>query len=371
MRVGILGAGQLGRMLAMAGESLGMQFRFLDPARDISARGLGEHICADWVDEGPLADFADGLDLITYEFENVPDLTAAFLAERVALYPPVLALHTAQERLVEKSFFRDLGAAVPAFVPLAAEGAVEQLTRHLDADEVTLPAVIKTRRFGYDGKGQRVVHTRAEAVAAVLEFAGMELIVEGFVPFERELSMLAVRSRDGECRFYPLVENHHRGGILRLSLAPVAVDPSIQEAAEKTARQAMNALGYVGVLAIEFFLAGGELLVNEMAPRVHNSGHWTIEGSVASQFENHMRAVAGMPLGSAESRGFAAMANIIGNHPPQEAIEALAPEWTYHDYGKSPREGRKLGHMTTVQPTEESRAAALENLRRILPELGV
>lgn len=357
MTLGILGGGQLGYMLALAGYPLGLHFRFLDPSPEAPVGRIAQRVTADYTDESALEKFASGLELVTYEFENVPVQAAKFLAQRVPVYPPPAALEAAQDRLAEKTLFRSLSINTTDFVPVAKpnefDGAVKQLG---------LPAVLKTCRMGYDGKGQWILRTAEDVAHAKSELPKVHLILERFVPFTRELSVLAVRSRAGETAFYPLVENHHRGGILRLSLAPApALDAGVQRAAEDIARRVLESLKYVGVLAIEFFEHEGRLLANEMAPRVHNSGHWTIEGAVTSQFENHLRAVLGLPLGSTGAAGHCAMVNLIGELP--ESPEVLAvPDAHLHLYGKAQRPGRKLGHVTL-------RAASPERLALRLSEL--
>jgi 5-(carboxyamino)imidazole ribonucleotide synthase len=318
-----------------------MEFRFLDPATEISARGLGEHVCAAFEDVDALDEFRQGLDVVTYEFENVPVESARWLAERVPVHPSPEALRVAQDRLFEKRHFRDLGVAVPPFADFFFRDEFNEALRRIG-----LPAVLKTRRFGYDGKGQRVIRAEADVEQAWKDLYGIPLFIEGFVPFDREVSLLAVRGRTGEFRAWPLVENHHREGILRLSIAPAPeISEAVQRRAESHAKRVMDSLGYVGVLAIEFFLCGSELLANEMAPRVHNSGHWSIEGAETSQFENHLRAVAGLSLGPTGLRGHSAMVNLIG-----EVSERVAdwPDAHFHDYGKKPRAGRKVAHTTLV-----------------------
>ncbi|MEN9938512.1 MAG: hypothetical protein RLZZ387_5091 [Chloroflexota bacterium] len=358
--IGILGAGQLGRMLALAGYPLGMRFRLLDPALDSPAGELAQQYAAPYDDEPTLTGFAEGLDLVTYEFENVPVAAARFLEALVPVYPPPAALAAAQDRLVEKTFFQRLGIPTPSF---AAVDSYEDLERAVA--EIGLPAVLKTRRMGYDGKGQAVVRAPEELRSAWQMLGGQGLILEGFVPFTRELSVLAVRGRDGATACYPLVENTHRGGILRRSVAPApGLTPGLQALAEEYAARALDALGYIGVLAIELFEVEEQLLVNEMAPRVHNSGHWTIEGAATSQFENHLRAVAGLPLGSTAARGHAAMLNLIGTVPDVAPVLVL-PECHLHLYGKEPRPGRKLGHITLRADDEATllqRLAELEAL---------
>ena len=357
MTIGILGGGQLGYMLALAGYPLGLHFRFLDPSPEAPVGRIAQRVTADYTDQAALEKFSSGLELVTYEFENVPVEAANFLAERVPVYPPPAALEAAQDRLAEKDLFRKLGIATTEFAPVSNRGELDDAVKTLG-----LPAVLKTSRMGYDGKGQWILRTAQDVLKAKSELPPVKLILERFVPFTRELSVLAVRSRNGETAIYPLVENHHLNGILRLSLAPAPrLDPAIQRDAEKAAHRILESLKYVGVLAIEFFEHQGELLANEMAPRVHNSGHWTIEGAVTSQFENHLRAVLGLPLGSTAPAGHCAMLNLIGDLP--ESAEVLAvPDAHLHLYGKSPRPGRKLGHVTL-------RAASPERLALRLSEL--
>jgi 5-(carboxyamino)imidazole ribonucleotide synthase len=355
--IGILGGGQLGYMLALAGYPLGLRFRFLDPSPEAPVGRIAQRVTADFDDLAALERFCGGLELVTYEFENVPVDAAKFLAERVPVYPPPAALEAAQDRLNEKQLFQKLGIATTEFVSVPNSITLDSAVRALG-----LPAVLKTCRLGYDGKGQWLLRTAEEVAKAKSELPAVPLILERFVPFTRELSVIAVRSRAGEIAFYPLVENHHRGGILRLSLAPPPrLDPSIQRAAEEAARRVLISLDYVGVLAIEFFECPGRLLANEMAPRVHNSGHWTIEGAITSQFENHLRAVQGLPLGSTGPTGHSAMLNLIGEVPESSEILAV-PDAHLHLYGKSPRPGRKLGHITL-------RAASPERLALRLSEL--
>ena len=352
LHVGVLGGGQLGRMLALAGYPLGLRFRFLDPAPDAPAGHLAEHLIGSYGDLDLLDDFADGLDMVTYEFENVPVAAAQRLAQRVPVYPPPAALATAQDRLAEKNFFTKLEIPTPHFAAVDVRADLEAAIA-----VIGLPGVLKTRRMGYDGKGQAVLRALEDADGVWQMLSGQPLIYEAFVPFDRELSILAVRGQDGATAFYPLVENHHREGILRLSLGPAPdCPPALQVQAAAYAQRALAALNYVGVLAIELFQVGDALLANEMAPRVHNSGHWTIEGAVTSQFENHLRAVCGLPLGDTSPRGYAAMVNLIGALPERPALLAI-PGAHLHDYGKAPRPGRKLGHITLV----EANRLALQN----------
>jgi 5-(carboxyamino)imidazole ribonucleotide synthase len=355
--IGILGGGQLGYMLALAGYPLGLHFRFLDPSPEAPVGRIAQRVTADYHDQAALEKFSSGLELVTYEFENVPVEAAEFLAGRVPVYPPPVALETAQDRLKEKQLFQKLAIATTEFVPVSKPNELDAAVKKLG-----LPAALKTCRMGYDGKGQWILRTAEDVAKAKPGLPAVPHILERFVPFTRELSILAVRSSNGETAIYPLVENLHRDGILRLSLAPAPrLEPPIQRAAEEAARHVLESLGYVGVLAIEFFEHDGRLLANEMAPRVHNSGHWTIEGAVTSQFENHLRAVLGLPLGSTGLTGHSAMLNLIGELP--ESAEVLAvPDAHLHLYGKSPRPGRKLGHVTL-------RAASPERLALRLSEL--
>ncbi len=338
-------------MLALAGYPLGLHFRFLDPAADSPAGHLAPHIAADYHDDEALARFLDGVDVVTYEFENVPVDVARKIAQHVPVYPPPLALEKGQDRLIEKSFFRDLGIPTPLFSGFGSEsdsGEADDPGGWLKrmSDEIGFPAVLKTRRMGYDGKGQFVVHSAAELARALEALAGQDVILEQFIPFEREVSVIAVRGKDGAMAFYPLTENVHRAGILRTSRVSLAAHP-LQALAEDYARRVLAALDYVGVLAIEFFESDGRLLANEMAPRVHNSGHWTIDGAVTSQFENHIRAVSGLPLGSTRALGAAGMVNLIGDIP--DVADVLSIEGArLHLYGKSPRPGRKVGHVNLL-----------------------
>jgi len=356
MTLGVLGGGQLGRMLGLAGVPLGVCCRFLDHSADISAAAVGEHVRGEFDDVGALARFADGLDAVTYEFENVPVAAAEWLAKRLPVYPPPAALAVSQERLEEKQFFQRLGIAVPRFAPAETRAEFDAAIMELGPR-----VVVKMRRHGYDGKGQRVIDNTSQVEPAWQYLAGAPLIIEECVRFERELSILSVRGHDGDVRFYPLVENTHCDGILRRSIAPAPiVSSALQRTAEAIARRTLEELDYVGVLAIELFDVGGRLLVNEMAPRVHNSGHWTIEGAQTSQFENHLRAVLGLPLGDPSPRGVSAMFNLIGTLPDIAPILRL-PGAHLHLYGKSPRPGRKLGHITIcVDDPDELRARLKE-----------
>ncbi|MBF6595556.1 MAG: 5-(carboxyamino)imidazole ribonucleotide synthase [Thermaceae bacterium] len=361
MKVGILGAGQLGRMLALAGYPLGLEFGFFDTVSDAPAGQLAELGVGAYDDEQALARFAESLDVVTYEFENVPVRAAKYLAGHVPVYPPPVALEAAQDRVAEKTFFQGLGVPTPIFHPVLTKNDL------LDGLERTdLPAVLKTRTLGYDGKGQFVLREKADVDRAWEALGGQPLILEAFVPFDLEVSLLAVRGRAGGIGFYPLVENHHRGGILRMSLAPApGLSPELQTQAQSYASRVLERLEYVGVLAIEFFQLGGQLYANEMAPRVHNSGHWSIEGAETSQFENHLRAVLGLPLGSTASRGHSAMLNLIGLKPDFARVLAV-PGAHLHWYGKEVRPGRKVGHVTVRADSAGELEAATQAISALL-----
>jgi 5-(carboxyamino)imidazole ribonucleotide synthase len=363
--VGVLGGGQLGRMIALAGYTLGQRFVFLDPGAESSAGHVGNLRVGAYDDEERLSELARKSDVVTYEFENVPVGSARFLNELVPVYPPPRALEVSQDRLDEKKFLTSLG--VPT-APYAAVATREELDAAVA--RIGLPVIIKTRRFGYDGKGQMVLREPDDVVRAWEALGAASLIVEGLVPFEREMSILAVRGKTGETRFYPLVENEHRDGILRVSIPKSdAWTPELQALAEGYAAKVLTELDYVGVLAIECFLTNGALVANEMAPRVHNSGHWTIEGAETSQFENHVRAITGMPLGSTRMIGYAAMINAIGKLPPRERV--LTVEGAHlHAYGKDASPGRKLGHVTIRAQTREELARKIEELLPIVDDAG-
>jgi len=355
--VGILGGGQLGYMLALAGYPLDFHFRFLDPSPQAPVGRIAPRVTAEYTDLEALDKFAHGLALVTYEFENVPVAAVRHLAKQLPVYPPPQALEAAQDRLSEKTLFQKLGIPTTEFFAIGSPADLQEGIRKLG-----LPAVLKTRRLGYDGKGQWVLRTREDVAKLEQEFPAAPLLLENFVSFTRELSILAVRGRKGETAFYPLVENHHRGGILRLSLAPAPrLTAALQSEAEGAARRILEALDYVGVLAVELFECGGHLLANEIAPRVHNSGHWSIEGAVTSQFENHLRAVAGLPLGETRTLGHSAMLNLIGEVP--ESAELLAvPDAHLHLYGKTLRPGRKVGHVTIRGDSTEQLADRIRQL---------
>ena len=376
--LGVLGGGQLARMLALAAAPLGVKTLAVDSSADACAGQVAPLVVADWTDYAALEAFAARVDVVTFDFENVPAETAHWLAERVAVFPAPQALAVAQDRLAEKTLFRECGLPTPDFMTVDTR---EQLDQALAA--VGAPAILKTRRLGYDGKGQFRLREPADADAAWAALGAQAskhgLILEAFVPFERELSVLAVRGRDGDFRTWPLTRNWHVDGVLSMSLAPAPDIDLLQPRATELARTLAERLDYVGVFALELFVRDGELLGNEMAPRVHNSGHWTIEGAHTSQFENHVRAVLGLPLGDTGARGMSAMFNWIGELPDLSAVlQAVDAHW--HDYGKQERPGRKVGHATVCAPDAGQLAARLGGIARalgreaqvapVLPELG-
>lgn len=348
--MGIIGAGQLGRMLALAGYPLGLRFVFLDKSADAPGGQVGSLITGEFGDRDRLAELAGAVDIITFDVENVPVEALREIAERVRFLPPVPALATAQDRLAEKDLFVELCIPTPRF------GAVHDLAGLLSAvAEMGYPCVAKTRRLGYDGRGQRFLRRDADVETAWNELAGVPLILEAYVPFDCEISVIGVRGVNGETACYPISRNHHEAGILRYSIAPF-LQPKLQREAERYLVRVLDHFDYAGVLTIEFFVEDGELLANEMAPRVHNSGHWTIEGAVTSQFENHIRALLGLPLGDTSAVGHSGMLNFLGRLPPLEAALAI-PGAHFHSYGKTPRPARKLGHctVTAADPAERDR----------------
>lgn len=358
MKVGILGGGQLARMIALAGYPLGIRFIFLDPSLSACATTLGDHLHGDYHNETLLAELAKRADVVTYEFENVPANVADFLAAHTSVYPAPNALAIAQDRLVEKNFLNDIGIPTAPYKPVESLASLQQAMQ-----QIGYPAILKTRTQGYDGKGQSVLRSAADLHSSWQKLDGLPAIVEGFVNFTREVSIVAVRSVSGELAFYPLSENVHREGILRVSES-CDNDP-LQSKAQDYVTTLLNELHYVGVIALELFEVNGELVANEFAPRVHNSGHWTIEGAETSQFENHLRAILDLPLGSTAAVGRTAMVNFIGGKPENEQV--LAIENTHlHLYAKASRKGRKVAHATIRTATQE----ALHPLKKKLIDLA-
>ncbi len=362
--VGILGGGQLARMMVLAGAPLGLRFVVFDPAADACAGQVAPLQVGAFDDQQALAEFAERVDVITFDFENVPADSAQWLAQRRPVFPNPDALAVAQDRLSEKTLFQELGIPLPPFADIRSR---EELAARVA--EFGTPCILKTRRLGYDGKGQFRIREAADVDRAWAELGGQVgrtgLILEGFVAFERELSVVAVRGRDGEFRAFPLTRNWHVDGVLSASLAPAQVSPAQHEAAIGHARRLAERLDYVGVFALELFCRDGELLANEMAPRVHNSGHWTSEGAETSQFQNHLRAVLGLPLGDTRMIGHACMLNWLGAMPEASAVLSQAGgHW--HDYGKQPRDGRKVGHATLREDSPQALAQVLEQVGQAL-----
>lgn len=360
MTVGIVGAGQLGRMLALAGYPLGLDFLFLDPAADAPAGRVAPVLNGAFTDAGLLTELWQRSEVVTFDWENISVDALRALKGEGRICPPVRALAAAQDRVSEKRLFERLKIPTTRWHAVSTRA---QLTRAMR--EIGLPAVIKTRRLGYDGKGQAVVRTQADAERAWDELGSAPLLYEELIPFDCEVSIIGARSRGGEIAVYPLNGNVHSQGILRLTRAPFG-PPRWHRLAATYLERVLAHFRYTGILTIEFFVRGGKLVANEMAPRVHNSGHWTIEGAVTSQFENHLRAILDLPLGSTRPRGFSAMINLIGTMPARETLLA-AGDLHLHDYGKKPRPGRKLGHCTLV---EDSATARDRRAHRLLAQLA-
>ena len=357
-RVGIVGAGQLGRMLALAGYPLGIDCTLLDTSADAPGAQVARSVLGALDDPAALGKLADEVDVVTLEIENVSVAALETLDGRIEVFPPPAAVAAAQDRLAEKTLFRSLGIPTAEFVTIDSESDAAS------AEKLGWPAILKTRRMGYDGRGQRVVDSPAALAAAWRELGSAPSICEAFVKFEREVSLIGVQGARGERAYYPLAENVHRHGILASTVAPYN-DAGLQQQAERWLEAIMAALEYRGVLTVEFFHTKKGLVANEMAPRVHNSGHWTIEGAATSQFENHLRAVLGWPLGDPAARGHAAMLNLIGRLPPRNSVLGI-PGAHLHDYGKSPRPARKVGHCTLVDTDRARLLERLEPLRELV-----
>jgi 5-(carboxyamino)imidazole ribonucleotide synthase len=357
--IGIIGAGQLGQMLGFAGQDLDLDFVFLDPSPDPPAAVVGPVIPLPFDSDEGLEQLARQADVVTYEFENVPVNAIERIAGDTVVYPPAGALRHAQDRFNEKQLFESLRIPV---APYRLIDSLEDLKQA--AADLGLPLVLKTRRLGYDGKGQAIPSEESELEGALATLGGSQLIAEKWIPFDREVSAIGVRNISGDVAVYPLIENQHRAGILNISRAPIDAN-DLSALANSYLGRMLTRLDYVGVLTLEFFVVGEELLANEFAPRVHNSGHWTIEGARTSQFENHLRAILDLPLGDVSPVGHAAMLNLIGEMPPQSDL--LDSDTAFlHDYGKKPRPGRKLGHITVVTSDVADRERAVTRLNEIL-----
>jgi 5-(carboxyamino)imidazole ribonucleotide synthase len=356
MTIGIVGAGQLGRMLALAGYSLGADFIFLDPAAAPPAAAFAPHLRGAFDDRQLLGELARRSEVLTFDWENVSVDALRALRRKVRICPPLAALAASQDRLSEKRLFERLKIPTTRYSPVSSLRELERAVR-----TIGLPGVLKTRRLGYDGKGQAVIARAADAEHAFAQLGSVPLIYEERVPFDCEVSIIGARSPSGEVAIYPLCGNVHARGILRLTRAPYGPD-AWQARAARYLTRLLEHFRYTGILTIEFFVRGGRLIANEIAPRVHNSGHWSIEGAVTSQFENHLRAILDLPLGSTRATGHSAMINLIGSIPPVQKLLAI-PGLHLHDYGKQPRPGRKVGHLTLVEASAARRdARALELL---------
>jgi len=353
MRIGIIGAGQLGQMLGLAARKLGHSCCFLDPSDDPPARIVGPVIQAPFDDRVALSVLADKSDVVTYEFENVPVEALMDIADLVPIYPPPAALRHAQDRLTEKRLFESLAIPLPQYRSIDSTQDLEAAVA-----SIGLPLVLKTRRMGYDGKGQFVLNDASQIDAAWESLGGRDLIAEEWIPFDYEVSAIGARNVDGNTATYCLTQNEHVGGILHTSRAPVE-NPGLTERAQQYIIELLEHLDYVGVLALELFVVGDALLANEFAPRVHNSGHWTIEGSETSQFANHLLAITNEPPGPTQNRAYAGMINLVGQIPTAARDYAHGD---LHDYGKAPRPGRKLGHITVVAPSEADRDRLLAEI---------
>jgi len=345
-RVGILGGGQLARMMALAGIPMGFEFVFLDPFEDACAALLGKLRQAEFSDVEAARALAEEVDIATFDFENVPADSARAVAELRPFHPCVAALESCQDRVSEKSLLAELGIPAPEF---RIVGSRPDLAAAVD--DFGFPSILKTRRLGYDGKGQAILRQFEDLETAWQRLGGSKLILERFIPFEAECSLVSVRTQSGQVRYWPLTRNVHENGVLKLSLPGVFQTP-LQLRAQKIAVSLLEHWNYSGVMTVEFFLHEGNLLVNEIAPRVHNSGHWTIDAAVTSQFENHLRALSGLPLGDTSMTRSGLMFNWIGQLPdPGELLNYPGLHW--HDYGKQPRPGRKIGHATLTATTHE------------------
>ena len=358
-KVGIVGAGQLGRMLALAGYPLGLRCLFLDRSADAPGAQVAPILVGDLEDSGKLMELAERSDVVTFDWENISGAALAPLERTTNIRPPRKALEISQDRLLEKALFQSLK------IPAAAHAAVDSKDDLVRAvRRLGTRGVLKTRRMGYDGKGQYVLRHADDIDAAWAHIGAAGLIYEQFQTFSREVSIIGARSAEGEIVYYPLSSNTHSGGILRYSVAPF-INRTLERTARRCLKKLMESLGYVGVLTIEFFVVKGRLIANEMAPRVHNSGHWTIDGCITSQFENHLRAICDLPLGSTRALGHTAMINFLGRMPEMSrllAIEGLG----YHDYGKEPRPGRKLGHCSITRAHARDRNQALADALQLV-----
>ena len=351
MTVGILGGGQLGRMLALAAAELGLNCHIYCPEAGSPAFAVAAaHTAAAYDDEAALAAFAAAVDVVTLEFENIPLETLRFLSERVAVAPGVKSLAVAQDRLSEKDLMGELGIAVPAYAEVSSRQDIYSALA-----KTGRPAILKTRRLGYDGKGQAVIRPGDDLATVWRSIGEAPAILEAFVAFEREISVVIARATDGTMRAYDICENRHVNGILAETTVPAGVTPALAAEAVAMAEKIAEAVDHVGVLAVEMFVApGGVLMVNEIAPRVHNSGHWTEDGCLASQFEQHIRAIAGWPLAGTERHSDVTMENLLGDDVGRWAEILAEPGARLHLYGKAEaRPGRKMGHVNRIRPAKK------------------
>jgi 5-(carboxyamino)imidazole ribonucleotide synthase len=357
--IGILGGGQLGRMLALAAARLGLRCNVYSPDPDSPAFDVVQRAtCAEYADVAALELFASEVDVVTYEFENVPSATGLILAARRPVLPDPSVLEITQDRLNEKAFVQKLGIPTANYANVSSLGELREAVARLG-----LPVVLKTRRFGYDGKGQSIIRDARSLEAIWTELGTTAAILEQFIPFEREISVVAARSADGHVECFDVTENEHRDHILKTSRAPARISDALAAEARDIATRLANAFDYIGVLAVEMFVipdkSGPKLLVNEIAPRVHNSGHWTLDGASVSQFEQHIRAIAGWPLAPVHRHGDVTMTNLIGKDVDDYGHWLTRPGATVHLYGKgAAREGRKMGHVTEVTPPVKSPSKA-------------
>lgn len=359
MKIGILGGGQLARMLAVSAKSMGIDIICIDPKINCSAEKFAKVIHCDFNDLDEIDRNFQGVDCVTYETENLPIDSVRELAKKYTLLPNIDILKVSQDRLYEKEFFGQLNIPTANYAKLDSWDNLKEFI-----DNMHYPAVIKTRRYGYDGKGQMLIRNLEQAKQAWEDMSKSPLIVEQFVPYEIELSLVSVRNQAGDVSFYPLTLNHHKNGILQTSEAPY-MDDKLTTLAQEYSLKILETFNYVGVMTVEFFSVNGGLIVNEIAPRVHNSGHWTIEGADTSQFENHLRAIASLPLGSTAPKGFSAMINLIGKKPNVDLFSDI-PGLYYHWYDKSILPNRKLGHITICNTNKDLLAKNLEAVLRMM-----
>lgn len=362
-RIGVIGSGQLGRMMALAGTHLGTEYVFFDEALESPCSNLGPTLQPS---QNTLDEFISRVDVVTYESENTDAKLVEKINQHVPVYPGVNSLLKSQHRLTEKAFFQSIGISTANFRKVETKDDLNTAV-----EELGLPIILKTTREGYDGKGQAMIKTAGDIESAWAELQGKELIAEAFVTFSRELSVIATRSPSNEIKIYPLAENDHSQGILRVSKVPVQnLSDEKAEQAKQFITKLLNELNHVGVLTLELFDTESGLVANEMAPRVHNSGHWSIEGAYCSQFENHIRAICDLPLGSTEQREpFAGMVNIIGKHGDRNSV-LKQENCFYHDYGKSERKNRKLGHINIVSQSEAELSNTISQLADFVKECG-